>query len=383
MKAYDATQNVSDASNEVCETTMTSSQTTWSIETVFSGGETGAVECTAIGIDSGGNIHIVFVHDLNPSGGEYNRPLKYMTNESGTWSTSTVHSNIDTHCTMISLAVDANDKVHIAYPIDDGISYSTNVTGSWVTTTIYQNVVSYLFGPSLAIDTSGVAHISYVDRSPENRTYYSDLYYVTNSGGSWSSTTVDTVQGVTVSSIYYEDCFSEPSIALSSSRSAYIAYHDCTNSYLKYATNASGSWNTFEVTSNDDNIKSFFPSIALDNNDYTHISYSDNALNYMFNAGDSWSATTISTTQFEAAFSNSLVVDANGKAHIVYAQNPGDPNTVWLDYATNESGTWITETVDANGATGYFASIVTDSNNNPHISYSNVSGDLMYAARQQ
>ena len=59
---------------------------------------------------------------------------------------------------------------------------------------------------------------------------------------------------------------------------------------------------------------------------------------------------------------NSIALDAEGKAHISYSTGEAG-----LKYATNKTGTWITETVDS---AGYDTSIALDAEGKAHISYS-------------
>ncbi|NUO08104.1 MAG: hypothetical protein HUU08_05380 [Candidatus Brocadia sp.] len=75
------------------------------------------------------------------------------------------------------------------------------------------------------------------------------------------------------------------SIKVDSSGKAHISYYDCTNSALKYATNASGSWETRTLDSSG-NIGGY-AAIAVDTSDKTHISYYDDThfnLKYATNA---------------------------------------------------------------------------------------------------
>jgi hypothetical protein len=86
---------------------------------------------------------------------------------------------------------------------------------------------------SIALDTNGKAHISYCNliNSGGSQNY---LKYATNAFGSWINETVDT----TGTSTYvggYGWLFTSNSIALNISGKVYISYKDVTNSDLKYA----------------------------------------------------------------------------------------------------------------------------------------------------
>ena len=124
------------------------------------------------------------------------------------------------------MALDASGHVHISYyaagPYYD-LRYATNASGSWATTTVDSSGDVGLY-TSLALDADGKAHISY---------YYSnnaDLKYATNASGYWVTTMVDSIEEVGMYT----------SIALDTSNKAYISYYDSENRDLKYATNVSG-----------------------------------------------------------------------------------------------------------------------------------------------
>jgi hypothetical protein len=65
-------------------------------------------------------------------------------------------------------------------------------------------------------------------------------------------------------------------------------------------------------------------------------------------------------------------LDSSDKVHISYFKNNN------LTYATNASGTWLTETIDGSGCSGSFTSIALDSHDKIHISYDDCNYDLKY-----
>lgn len=79
-------------------------------------------------------------------------------------------------------------------------------------------------------------------------------------------------------------------------------------------------------------------------------------------------------------FFGDSATDSNGALHVVYVQYDHD---VYLKYATNKSGAWVTDTVDNTEFTSSSASmspsIAVDSSGRIHISYCNAKGYLKYA----
>jgi hypothetical protein len=110
----------------------------------------------------------------------------------------------------------------------------------------------------------------------------------------------------------------------------------------------------------------------VDSINKVHISYYD-ATNqdqkYATNASGSWVTQTIDSEGNVGGFT-SLAVDSNNKVHISYGGG-------YIKYATNTSGLWLNQTVDV----GYYPSLAVDSNNKVHISYSwgGTNYDFMYA----
>ena len=333
------------------------SGSSWHFETVDKSSDETSYTSAAIALDSSGKVHIGYYDYSNGN-------LKYATNASGEWITTTVDSsgNVGEYN---SIALDSSGKTHISYydVTNDAIKYATNASGTWVTTTVASEGNDGK--PSIAVDTSGKAHISYYDY------VNGDFKYATNASGAWVMTTVDSAE--------YMEGYS--SLALDSSSKAHISYIyiDCTaystcSTELKYATNASGTWVTTTVDSKV--AVGGYSSLALDTSGNAHISYLNSSiqvLNYATNANGTWMTTTVDSS---GGVYTSIALDSTGKAHISYYD--GYPNYN-LKYATNASGSWITTTVDS-GVVSEDTSIVLDTSGKAHISYSDSTNrDLKYA----
>lgn len=333
----------------------------WALATVDS---TGHEEYTSVGLDSTNNVHISYQDTTSFD-------LRYATNASGVWVTSTIDST-GWMGYFTSIAIDSNNKAHISYYDGNNrtLKYATNDVGTWTTYTI-DSTANVGYYTSIAVDSNNKIHISYFDYTNK------DLKYATNSAGSWSVSTIDNTDEVG----WY------PSIAIDSNNKVHISYYDGTNYTLKYATNYSGSWATYLI----DNTGSYMwnlrlgvkSSIAISSGNKVHISYYDltnQDLKYATNTSGSWVTTTIDSTGDEG-FYNSISIDSQDKVHISYV----DVSLGYLKYVTNTSGMWATYTIDKNIGDGW-TSLSIDSNNKAHISYSTYDpaqyGALKYATNQ-
>jgi hypothetical protein len=274
------------------------------------------------------------------------------------WIISTMDSTGDVG-KHTSIAVDANEKVHISYiDLTNGkLKYMTNVTGSWVTWVV-DSAGDYDTG--IAVDANGKCHIVYDGTG-------GDLKYATN------ATTASGVSSI-VEGGAYSGLMGGDSIALDSYGKAHISYFRASDLNLKYATNASGTWSTSILKIG--GAPAYSASIGVDSDNNIHISYYDDAspdsIKYVTNMSGSWVATTIATIGMAAGWKTSLAVDSNNKIHISYYDSTNDA----LKYASNASGTWQTETVDKSSGGVWDASLAVDkvNGNQVHMVYSSNSG---------
>ncbi|MEK6636302.1 MAG: hypothetical protein AABY38_08075 [Planctomycetota bacterium] len=389
----------------------------WHYETVDSSSKVGRY--ASIALDSSGKVHISYFDETN-------KDLKYATNASGSWVTTTIYDSKNIYRSVTeegyipgdgytSIAIDASDKVHISYYDfiwDDhgNLIYATNASGSWVTTKVDtgedededKDTEAGKYN-SIAVDSSGNVHISYCfieydySDNPFYASVYADLRYATNASGKWKISTVDG----SGSSGWYS------SIALDSSGNVHISYCDQLNYVIKYATNVSGNWIITDVYGTagvpsytsialdsynkvhigcysgfyatyvtnasgkwvteeiEDSLGCEYVSIALDSSNNVHFSYlkSNYAFDYAIKNSDSWIITTFDNGTWVSFCS--LAIDSSGNSHISYISYSSSSVTDIM-YATNASGEWEISTVDSNGSN---PDIALDSSGNVHISY--------------
>jgi len=261
-----------------------------------------------------------------------------------------------------SIAVDSNNKIHIAYAFvdqnsnrwHDGLKYATNASNSWLYSTVDKEPGDNLYS-SIAIDKNNKVHICY-DKNRIN------LKYATNSSGSLVTSTLETSNH----GGYYT-----PSIAIDGNNKVHISYHDSLNYTLKYATNVSDSW-VFSTLVGGGNPSS----IAIDSNNKVHISFASDTgpsiLGYATNSSGSWEYSILGA----GGCGTSIAIDRNNKIHILHHtyHSPVIKKDYTLEYATNSSGSWVNSTLNDNQSGEGFIispehSIVTDNNNKVHIVY--------------
>ncbi|MEW6601321.1 MAG: hypothetical protein AB1499_10170 [Nitrospirota bacterium] len=279
---------------------------------------------------------------------------------SAEWSIVTLDNTLPSS-TLISLAVDSNNKVHIAYFNSNDLIYVTNASGDWIFRTIETLGYAGVF-LSMALDSNDKVHIvyqAYIDA------YTPHFKYATDVSGIWVIYTLDR-QG---SPGYY------PSVAIDSNDKVHISHYDAASAFLKYVTNSSGPWAATSI----DWVQSVGSgsSIAIDSGNRVHISYlsidPQPNLKYATNASGTWVKTIIDNSGY-AGQSNSIAVDSSDKVYISYS---GGYSNGSLKLATNVSGDWVKKVIDSIG--GMWTSLDLDSLNNPHISYYSGLHNLRYA----
>lgn len=314
---------------------------------------------SSIAIDSNNKAHVSY-YDIT------NKAIKYATNVSGAWVSTTIATNVDGggSPSQSVIKIDSNYKVHIIYYdyYNGGIKYSTNISGAWTTSTIAAGS-----NFSMVIDANNKLHVSHSGGVMSA----TGLYYTTNASGAWVSSAIDNPPQ---NSVY------STAIAIDKNNKLHILYYlmdwniSGGKASLKYANNSSGSWSLTLV----DSVSSSYNGlgIAVDSNVKIHATYGEYPtswnLKYITNVTGSWVSTTIGSKNDNWSFT-SVVVDTNDKIHACAIG--GSPR---VQYITNSSGIWVTDNIDD---AQWSIAMALDSNNKVHIAYyaTPMSGPLKYA----
>lgn len=197
-----------------------------------------------------------------------NRKLKYARWTGISWSIEVVDSSYRTG-EYSSLALDTNNKPHISYQYFDGhfsnLRYAKKPQTAWIIDTVvdYKDIEFY---NALALDSNNLPHISYL--YPSLIDDYG-LVYAKGTGTMWDSEYIGRISSLA-------ECFN--SIAIGSFNLPRIAYFEET-SVLKYAQKNLTPWGPEWSLSTVDTLNYCWGenccSLALDSNEYAHISYYD------------------------------------------------------------------------------------------------------------
>jgi|GEM_PF-4498841 len=182
----------------------------WSVSTLDNSAHVGS-DCY-LAMDSNGKVHIAYLDSTA-------NDIKYINNVSGAWSTPEfIGDSAASSFRDVSLALDSNNKAHISYYMKNGeLRYATNASGSWVKTILDSGDVGEF--PSIAVDANDGIHISYYDTGNGN------LKYAYNISGTWELKTIDNAA----------DVGRDSGLAVDGEGEINISYKDADNSSLKYA----------------------------------------------------------------------------------------------------------------------------------------------------
>jgi hypothetical protein len=224
---------------------------------------------------------------------------------------------------------------------------------------------------SIAVDASDFLHIGYYDATFTGANQQvGAVKYASNAAGAWQTATVDSVAPTVYGSL---------SLLAASDGSVHIGYYDFANSFrLRHATKVSGSWLLETIAANALNVTTV--SMARDAANNLHVAYNPGGIvTYTTNASGPWASQVIGNNSviLGGATTSAIAIDSSGNVHVAYY----DFSVPGLSYATNATGSWVTQSVDDQADVGPHVAIAVDAAGTVHLSYYDVSnGDLKYAA---
>jgi hypothetical protein len=292
--------------------------------------------------------------------------------------------------TSAAIAIDQNNKVHIAWNgfyaqqgAPDGVAadvfYTTNKDGSFrLPLKISVPTGWYSRDVTIAVDPSGNVHIAFRRSEDQmNITAEDDLYYVTNALGDFNNPVL-LVDG----DIYLAEVIKpySPRIHCDTQGHVHLTFLadglNGSSMVVGYMNNSIGTWSEPIVAAagtspNEHNS-------CLDKNGYIHIAYGDVddtppdypwRIYYTNNTSGSFATPTPVSPYDENAHEPNLAVDSKGKAHIVYREPFVTPGTPDLFYVNNIGGSFSSGPPISDWSGYYVPTIACDASDFVHIAY--------------
>ncbi|MCP4229756.1 MAG: T9SS type A sorting domain-containing protein [bacterium] len=282
----------------------------WQLETINEPGDYGGD--VSIAIDSGDNPHIVFRDYANTA-------LMYAKKSGSSWQIETVDSE-GAVGGQASIALDSGDNPHISYFdwTNEQLKYARWDGSQWQIEAVDANGELVGAWSQIAIDSLNRPHISYIDYIEWEKGEKGDqgeLRYAKKEGGTWQIEFVDDTDSFATYSVIVLDSGDNPHISyIGESNLGENNHHD-----LKYARRDGSGWQ-IETVRESGTLGYLHISIAIDSNDYPHISYYDDTsddLAYARWDGGEWQFETVATEYYSGWF-NDIALDSNDSPHISY-----------------------------------------------------------------
>jgi hypothetical protein len=350
-----------------------------------------AGECTAIGVDSKGTVHVTYLSVSDwavkraycPSGRDcslrQNWEIEVIDgNSSAPNAPFTPAHGIGRDENMTIETVGPNDFLHLAYrdyggnsvgSTNDGhnvLRYATNRSGGWQAITI-DDATDAITDTYIKVGTNGRIHISYRrgNRDNSNAVVTSLAYATCNAADCATNLASWTVIDIEGGSAFGNNDFGTPNHIFVTSGAVHISYH--ANQTLKYATCVLNSTDACKSASDwtkivvDDSADVGTDSSLSVMANVVHITYRDNThgdLKYARCVSDctntdNWQKTAIDTVGDVGAISQ-IKIGSNGRLHVSYR----DRGNADLKYATCPSNcidpaSWSLYRIDAPGRVGW------------------------------
>jgi hypothetical protein len=171
----------------------------------------------------------------------------------------------------------------------------------------------------------------------------------------------------------------EPEIAIDSSNTIHVVFHDNTPDwthdeiFYKRSANGGTSWITKRLTWNPDH--SSYPAIAIDSSDNIHVVWQDASpgneeiyYRKSTNGGTSWSASKRLTSNTEYSRYPDIAVDSSGNVYVVWVQYIPDRTEIYWKKSANNGTSWTaSKRFTWNDDWSRDPAIASDSNDNIYV----------------
>ncbi|MHA2621192.1 MAG: hypothetical protein V2G42_04530 [bacterium JZ-2024 1] len=329
----------------------------WLVETVDSAGNIGWQTSVSARVTPSLEVEISYYDQIA-------KDLKLATSPFGSWTIATLESDADAG-KYNSLALDQTSGRWISY------YKAAQTLRVWTTSAVtpdpdrdfgaFSDVVAV--GPQAHISYTGVLPLTTIRR-------FAQLRHAVWNGSAWASEVIESVDARLGS-------FSFTSIGYDSFSGTYHISYRAPSGRLKHAWGTTGTWLTEEVLPGNPSTGGVGQTsilIALDGT--IHIFYSRSGVGgglfHAWKSGAAWSVERVASG-FGIMTPSSATFTDTGIAVATYRSDT-------RDLVLFRSGPWVSETIDATGDVGQFASIFYDDSGCLHVAYvRNDTHDLKYA----
>ena len=308
----------------------------WSVQTLDENGVGGVGEhdiCPIL-VDPNNVPHVVY------SGFAADAALPFLNYASWNgigWSKQTVDEG-----SPYSLILDKNNNPHLLYE-SSGLKYAAWTGTQWLTQDVdkgFANNFSETSG-AVALDSAGNPHVAYTDGKT--------VKYASATNGKWQIESLDIVN------LDYQLPF-QISLAINQNNTAYVLY-GYPSTYYNKNSNTNGTTITLKLAIEKDSI---------------------------------WKIQTVDLVSPIDAYGN-MVLDSQGNPHFICSQKQVLKNYTTVEtilYVSLNGATWNPQNVVSNMQLAIsnpntnwadMGSLALDAHNNPHITYTTIAGELMYA----
>lgn len=248
------------------------------------GGSASAYSSVSCALDSSGNIHISYRHNLNG--------IRYVvfSTSTDTFSGDTQIVTSTTNQNTTAITIDSNDVPHVVYVENltsmgstlETVTYINKVGGSWNTKVAIEGIAqskSCRF-PSITIDSNDVPVVVYYNHTD------TDIGTAIGNLNNATAFTLFDIESSSQTSTY-------PFVAVDSSGNHHVAYINSTNDLLVRKHNVGDAWTTWQAAETVDSSNNLLtPSIAINGlNRYVFCEDSDdNDVVYYTDSSGSWSS---------------------------------------------------------------------------------------------
>jgi hypothetical protein len=330
--------------------------------------------------DSSGKLHLVWA-DSTP--GNLEIYYKKSINGGTTWSANKRLTWTAGDSRYPASAADPFGGLHVVWyddtPGNAEIYYSKSTDGgaTWSPSKRLTWTVGNSFWLALAVDSSGYIHVVWSDPTPGN----AELYYKKSmdGGSSWTASKRLT---------WTSELSSAPDIAVDSSNSLYVVWHDMTPGnleiYCRKSPDGGATWTSSQrLTLNSGD--SLFPDIVRDSAGNLHVVWEDFTpgkweiyYKKSTNGGISWSASKRITWTSGTSWWPAIAIDSAGNLLLVWQDDTPGGTDIYYGKSPDGGATWnpfqrLTWTLSA----GY-PDLTADPNGNHHLVYNIGNTDIYY-----